>query len=193
MTNVKNSKNSECYEKIIKKLKERCQARDEVFEYDAKQTREKFNHCIGICKNAAMKIKAGSGITRFQEDKEYGSWFNKLFDAMKSTANCQPEQSLEPDSQKYVSSSDSKKRGTNSNSSTNSGKQKTKIRKLCVPIHETTKKASKKREESLNRALGSIQQSLKNDPTHELLSLLKEDVKGSSNNMMKGFSHSWRG
>ena len=78
------------------------------------------------------------------------------------------------------------------NSSTNSGKQKTKIRKLCVPIHETTKKASKKREESLNRALGSIQQSLKNDPMHELPSLLKEDVKGSSNNM-KGFSHSWRG
>ena len=36
MTNVKNSKNSEYYEKVIKKLKEQCQARDEVFEYDAK-------------------------------------------------------------------------------------------------------------------------------------------------------------
>ena len=33
---------------------------------------------------------------------------------------------------------------------------------------------SKKREESLNRALQSIQESLKNDPTRELLSL-KED------------------
>ena len=95
---------------------------------------------------------------------------------MKSTANCQPEQSIEPDSQNYGNSSDSEKRGTNSNSSTNSGKQeKTKKMKLFVPIHETTKIASKKREESLNRALESIQESLKNDPTCELLSLLKED------------------
>ena len=94
-----------------------------MFEYDVKQTREKFKRCIGICKDAAMKIKTASGITRFQEDKEYGTWFNKLFNVMKSTANCQPEQSIEPDSQNYGSSSDSEERGTNSNSSTNSGKQ----------------------------------------------------------------------
>ena len=174
MTNVKNSKNSEYYEKVIKELKERCQARDEVFEYDVKQTREKFKRCIGICKDAAMKIKTASGITRFQEDKEYGAWFNQLFNVMKSTANCQPEQSIEPDSQNYGSSSDSEERGTNSNSSTKK-QEKNKKRKLFVPIHETTKNASKKREENLNKALESIQESLKNDPTRELLSLLKED------------------
>ena len=50
-----------------------------------------------------------------------------------------------------------------------------KKKKSFVPIHETTKKASKKREESLNRALESIQESLKNDSTDELLSLVKED------------------
>ena len=176
MTNVKNSKNSEYYEKVIKELKERCQARDEVFEYDVKHTREKFKSCIGNCKDAAMKIKTASGITRFQEDKEYGTWFNKLFNVMETTANFQPEQSIQPDSQNYGSSSDSKEKGTNLNSSTNSGKQeKTNKRKLFVPIHETTKKASKKREESLNRALESSQKSLENDPTREILSLLKED------------------
>ena len=37
---VKNSKNSEYCEKVIKELKERCQARDEVFEYDVKHTRK---------------------------------------------------------------------------------------------------------------------------------------------------------
>ena len=96
-------------------------------------------------------------MTRFPEDKEYGTWFIKLFNVMKSTANCQLEQSIEPNSQNYGSSSDSEERGTNSNSSTNSGKQeKTKKRKLFVPIHETTKKSSKKREESLNRTLESI-------------------------------------
>ena len=173
LTNVKNSKNSEHYEKVIKELKGRYHARDEVFEYDVKQTREKFKRCIGICKDAAMKIKTASGISRFQEDKEYGTWFNKLFNVMETTANFQPEQSIQPDSQNYVSSSDSKEKGTNLNSSTNSGKQeKTNKRKLFVPIHETTKKASKKREESLNRALESIQESLKNGSTDELV---KED------------------
>ena len=123
LTNVKNSENSEYYEKVFKELKERCQARDHVFEYDVKQTREKFKRCIGIFKDASVKIKIAFGITRFQEDKEYGTWFNKLFNVLKSTASCQPDQSIEPDSQNYGSSSDSEERGTNSNSSTNSGKQ----------------------------------------------------------------------
>ena len=113
MTNVKNSKNSEYYEKVIKELKESCQALNEVFEYDVKQTRETFKRCIGICKDTAMKIKTASGDTRFQEDKEYGTWFNKLFNVMKSTANCQPEQSIEPDSQNYGSSSDLEEKSTN--------------------------------------------------------------------------------
>ena len=51
-----------------------------MFEYDVKHTREKFKHCTGICKDAAMKIKTASGITRFQEDEENGTWFNKLFE-----------------------------------------------------------------------------------------------------------------
>ena len=110
LTNVKNSKNSEYYEKVIKELKGRCYARDEVFEYDVKQTREKLKHRSGICKDAAMKIKTLSGIKWFQEDNEYGTWFNKLFNVMKSTASCQPEQSIEPDSQNYGSSSDSQER-----------------------------------------------------------------------------------
>ena len=73
---------------------------------------------------------------------------------MKSTANCQPKQSIELESQNFRSSSDSEVRGTNSNSSANCGKkEKTKIRKLFVPIHEITKKTSKKREEILNGSL----------------------------------------
>ena len=53
---------------------------------------------------------------------------------MKSTANCQLERSVKPDSQNYGSSSDSENRGTNSSSSTNSGKEeKTKKKEiLCT-------------------------------------------------------------
>ena len=120
---LKNSKNSKYYEKVVIELKEKCQARNELFEYDVKQTREKFKCCIEICKYAAMKIKTVSGITRFQEDKEYETCFNKLFYVTKSTGSCQWEHSVEPNSQNYGSSSDSEKRYTNSNSSTNSGKR----------------------------------------------------------------------
>ena len=64
---------------------------------------------------------------------------------MESTANCQPEQSIEPDCQNYGRGSDSEEKGTSSNSSTNFGKQeKTKIRKLFVSIHGTTKKRQRK-------------------------------------------------
>ena len=144
MTMLKTAKTANInYEKVIKELKERCQARDEVFEYDVKQTREKFKHCIGIFKDAAMKIKTASGITRFQEDKEYGNWFNKLFNVRKYTANCQPKQSLEPDSQNYGSSSDSEERGTNSNSSTNSGKQEKRKKRNYLYL---SKKLQKKRQ-----------------------------------------------
>ena len=58
-------------------------------EYDVELTKEKFKRCIGICQDAAMKTTA-PGITRFQGDKKYGTWFNKLFNVMKSTGNCHP-------------------------------------------------------------------------------------------------------
>ena len=67
-----------------------------------------------------MKIKAASGITQFQKYKEYDTWFNKLFNVMKSTASFQPEQSVKPDSQSSCSSSGSEGRGTNSSLSANS-------------------------------------------------------------------------
>ena len=31
------------------------------------------------------------------QNMPYGTWFNKLFKVMKSTANCQPEQTMEPE------------------------------------------------------------------------------------------------
>ena len=66
-----------------------------------------------------MKIKAASGITQFQKYKEYDTWFNKLFNVMKSTASFQPEQSVKPDSQSSGSSSGSEGTGTNSSLSAN--------------------------------------------------------------------------
>ena len=70
-----------------------------------------------------MAIKIASCITRFPEDREYGTWFNKFYNVLKSTASCQPDQSIELDSQNFISSSDSEEKNTNSNSSLDSEKQ----------------------------------------------------------------------
>ena len=106
-----------------------------------------------------MKIKAASGITQFQKYKEYDTWFNKLFNVMKSTASFQP--SLQGHKLKFVN-------------------KFWKIRKnekkeiLCT-CPWNNKKASKERKESLNSALESIPEYLNDHPAHELLSFLNED------------------
>ena len=43
-------------------------------------------------------MKTGSGIKRFQEDKEYGKWFNQLLPLVQTRASCQLEQAIEPSS-----------------------------------------------------------------------------------------------
>ena len=67
---------------------------------------------------------------------------------MKSTASCQPEQSIEPYSQNYGGSSDLEERRTKFKFINKFWKTRknNKKRKFFVPILEATKKASKKRE-----------------------------------------------
>lgn len=94
LTNVKNVKNGQYYDKVIGELKERCNERGEEFPFNVAQTRQKFKRCINICRDAVMKVKTSSGIKRFQEDKELGSWFGKLLPIISSMDNCQPQQSI---------------------------------------------------------------------------------------------------
>ena len=98
LTNVKNVKNSQYYAQVIVELKERCSSREEEYTFDINKTRQKFKRCVTICRNASMKIKTASGIKRFQESKDFGSWFNKLLPVISSMDNCQPDQAVEPGS-----------------------------------------------------------------------------------------------
>ena len=43
-----------------------------------------------------MKVKTSSGIKRFQEHRELGSWFGKLLPIINSMDYCQPQQANEP-------------------------------------------------------------------------------------------------
>ena len=96
LTNVKNAKNGQYLEKVIEEIKERCSERGEEFLYDVAQTRQKFRRCVQMCRNAALKTKTSSGIKRFQENKEYGNWFNNLMQHVVTMDGCQREQAIEP-------------------------------------------------------------------------------------------------
>ena len=95
-TNTRKSKNGEVYLKVVKEVTNRCQARGGEYKFSVVQTRNKFKKCISECKKAALTCKSVSGIKRFQEDKDYGKWFNQLLPYIKSRESCQPEQAVEP-------------------------------------------------------------------------------------------------
>lgn len=84
------------YKDVIQELKERCKERDKDFVYDVAQTRFNFKRCISLCQKAALTIKTASGITRYQEEKDFGPRCEKLFQVVCTMDQCQPEQSIEP-------------------------------------------------------------------------------------------------
>ena len=95
-TNMPKASNAEVYRKIVKDMNSRCQERGESFTFTLYQTRNKFKKLMSICKSALLTMKTASGIKRFQDDKQFGSWFNILTQIMKSRLSCQPGQGIEP-------------------------------------------------------------------------------------------------
>jgi len=93
---VKCQQNAEIYDKIREELKERCATRGENFCFTVDQLRSKFKKCVSECKRAALTMKTGTGIKRFQEDKSYGAWFQKLYEVVKTRDSCQANQAIEP-------------------------------------------------------------------------------------------------
>ena len=60
------------------------------------QLHNKFKKAVAECKKAALTIKSATGIKRFQDEKNYGPWFNQLFGLVKTWDYCQLELSVEP-------------------------------------------------------------------------------------------------
>ncbi|XP_065060341.1 uncharacterized protein LOC135687663 [Rhopilema esculentum] len=104
--NGKNQKNGEIYGNILKELKKRVHARNENCNYTVIQLRNKFKKVVGECKKAALVMKTASGIKRFQEEKNYGVWFNQLLELVKTRESCQPEQAIEPSERSFDSTSE---------------------------------------------------------------------------------------
>ena len=93
---MKCQQNADIYGKIREELKKRCTSRGENLCFTVDQLRSNFKKCVYECKRAALTIKTGTGIKRFQEDKSYGSWFQKLYEVAKTRDSCQPDQAIEP-------------------------------------------------------------------------------------------------
>ena len=97
-TNSKYASNAEVYECMKNEIKKRCAERNEQFLHNVTQTRNKFKKLMSICKAALPTQKTASGIKRFQDQQEYGQWFDVLVPLMKkkTKVSCQPEQVIEP-------------------------------------------------------------------------------------------------
>ena len=50
LTNVKNAKNGQYMENVVKEIQERCTERGEESPYDVNQTRQKFRRCVQACR-----------------------------------------------------------------------------------------------------------------------------------------------
>ena len=96
MTNIKNAKNGQYMDCVVKELKERCVDRGEEFPFDMNQNRQKFRRCVVARIAAALKLKTSSAITRFQESKDYRERFNKLMQYVVTMDSCQCGQAIEP-------------------------------------------------------------------------------------------------
>ena len=73
---------------MLKELKSRAGGKGNSVPFTVAQVRTKFKKCISECKKAALKIKTATGVKRFQDDKNYGVWFDRLFELVKTRDSC---------------------------------------------------------------------------------------------------------
>ena len=94
--NTKNQQKRKVYEKVLNELKSRAQGKGSSVPFTVAQVRPKFKKCISEYKKAALTIKTAAGVKRFQDDKNYGIWFDRLFELVKTRYSCRPDLATEP-------------------------------------------------------------------------------------------------
>ena len=158
--NVKNQKNGEIYGNILKELKKRVHARNENCNYTVIQLRNKFKKVVGECKKAALVMKTASGIKRFQEEKNYGVWFNQLLELVKTRESCQPEQAIEPSERSFDSTSECVAPAESTP-------------EFFIPVMKGTKKSPPK-EQQFKEMLGLMKNIAEKDPMSDFLKFMRE-------------------
>ena len=160
--NTKNQKNAEIYGKVLKELKSRALARNETVTFNVVQLRNNFKKVVAECKKAALVMKTARGIKRFQEEKNYGPWFNQLFELVKTRDSCQPGQAIEP----------REETDDISNSSTSAASFQNENKDYFVPSKKPCKKPSK--ENQFQELLGVMKALIEKDPLQDFLKFARE-------------------
>ena len=83
------------YHKVLTELNRGCYDVGENMQSTITQAGKKSFKCVSDCKKAAITIKTATGIKRFQEEKEYGAWFDSLFALIKTKDSCQTDRAFE--------------------------------------------------------------------------------------------------
>ena len=122
---------------------------------------------VSECKRAALTIKTGTGIKRFQEDKSYGWWFQKLYEVVKTRDSCQPDQAIEPRAMSSIPTVPSEDTSESEASSANQSN-------VFVPLKQAKRKSN--RDDPICEALKLMNTIAEKDPSKELINFMKEDV-----------------
>ena len=81
---------------MLKELKSRSEGKGKSVPFTVGHVRTRFKKCIRECKKAALTIKTATGVKRFQDEKNYGVWFDRLFELVKTRDSCRPDLTTEP-------------------------------------------------------------------------------------------------
>lgn len=122
-----------------------------------------------MCKKAALTQKTTTGIKRFQEDQGFGKWFTALFEVVKTRESCQSDLALEP----LASPSPSEL-------SVQSCVVFHRKRTICsCEIKKRRQSSKEKMDMATTQALTLVKVAVRNDPTKELISFMREKMEKS--------------
>ena len=175
--NTKFQRNSSIYQQIQKKLKARCAERNEEFNFSVNQLRSKFKKLVGECKKVALTVKTASGIENFIRDRGYGTTFNNLYSLVKTRDSCNPDKAVEPSASLTAKGSgdESEVLDVNTDSSTSGEKEQKKF----VPVRKNRKRKQTDDNCTLTEAFQLMRGMLENDPTRDLIAMMREDMERS--------------
>lgn len=113
-----------------------------------------------------MTIKTASGVKSFVDSKGYGNWFTVPNPLVKTRDSCKPDNAIEP----------SAKRDDDKDSESEDSASKIEgDKEMFVPVKKNYAKRPKL--DVIAGSLELLQSTIKNDPTKELLQILKESKK----------------
>ena len=187
--NTKKARNTEAYEIVLKRLNvEYNKTAGSDFPFQVQQMRNKFKSCTSKCKQICMTMKTASGNERFVEERGYGKWFDLLYALVKTRGSCQRKNACEPSA--HTGNVDKQDTGKNdeevggddddcastSSSFIGSSKEVPSKGKRFSAKKPVSKRA---KTEQMTKAVELLQGTIENDPTKELLQILREDIKQS--------------